>query len=48
MFLEHGLAVPFAHRQKMDEWRNNFKGIRRRDESEGYNWGSADDIWQKA
>jgi hypothetical protein len=32
----------------MDEWRNNFKGIRYVDESEGYNFGGAvDDIWQK-
>ena len=40
-------AVPFAH-EKMDEWRNNFKGIRHIDESAGYNFGGAvDDVWQK-
>ena len=34
MFIKHGIeAVPFAH-EKMDEWRNNFKGIRYRNEDE--------------
>ena len=48
LFLEHDIdAVPFAH-EKMDEWRNNFKGIRHINEEEGYNFGGAvDDIWQK-
>ena len=48
MFIEHGIdAVPFAH-EKMDEWRNNFKGIRFINEEAGYNFGGAvDDIWQK-
>ena len=48
MFIEHGIdAVPFAH-EKMDEWRNNFKGIRFINEADGYNFGGAvDDIWQK-
>ena len=48
MFIEHGIeAVPFAH-EKMDEWRNNFKGIRHINEADGYNFGGAvDDIWQK-
>ena len=48
MFIEHDIdAVPFAH-EKMDEWRNNFKGIRHIDESAGYNFGGAvDDVWQK-
>ena len=32
----------------MDEWRNNFKGIRYIDENAGYNFGGAvDDVWQK-
>ena len=48
MFIEHGIkAVPFSHK-KMDEWRDNFKGIRYINEEEGYNFGGAvDDIWQK-
>ena len=48
LFIEHGIdAVPFAH-EKMDEWRNNFKGIRYIDENAGYNFGGAvDDVWQK-
>ena len=48
MFIEHKIdAVPFAH-ESMDEWRNNFKGIRYINEEEGYNFGGAvDDIWQK-
>ena len=48
MFIEHGIdAVPFAH-EKMDEWRNNFKGIRFINEEAGYNFGGAvDDILQK-
>ena len=49
MFIKHGIeAVPFAH-EKMDEWRNNFKGIRYRNEDEGDDFGGAvDDIWQKS
>ena len=40
-------AVPYAH-DKMDEWRNNFKGIRYIDKKNDYNFGGAiDDIWQK-
>lgn len=48
MFLEHGIdAVPFAH-EKMDEWRNNFKGIRYINQDDGYNFGGAiDDVWIK-
>ena len=48
MFAEHNIdAIPFAH-EKMDEWRNNFKGIRFLDEGLGINFGGAvDDIWQK-
>ena len=48
MFIEHGIdAVPFAH-EKMDEWRENYKGIRFINADEGYNFGGAvDDIWQK-
>ena len=48
MFVEHGIdAVPFAH-EKMDEWRNNFKGVRHINNEDGYNFGGAvDDIWQK-
>ena len=47
-FLEHNIdAVPFAH-EKMDEWRENFKGLRYIDEEKGFNFGGAvDDIWQK-
>ena len=48
IFLEHNIdAVPFAH-EKMDEWRENFKGLRYIDEEKGFNFGGAvDDIWQK-
>ena len=48
LFIEHGIdAVPFAH-EKMDEWRNNKKGIRYIDSEHGYNFGGAvDDVWQK-
>ena len=49
LFIEHGIdAVPFAH-ENMDEWRNNFKGIRYIDENAGYNFGGAvDDVWAQA
>ncbi len=48
LFLEHKIdAVPFEH-EKIDEWRNNFKGIRYIDKEYGYNFGGAiDDVWQK-
>jgi hypothetical protein len=48
MFKDNGIdAVPFDH-PKMDEWRENFKGIRYINEEEGYNFGGAvDDVWQK-
>ena len=48
LFLEHGIdAVPFKH-PKLDEWRENFKGIRYRDEEHGFNFGGAvDDVWVK-
>ena len=48
LFIEHGIdAVPFDH-SDIDEWRNNFKGIRYRDEEHGYDFGGAiDDVWQK-
>jgi hypothetical protein len=48
LFIEHGIdAVPFAH-EKMDEWRENFQGIRYIDQEKGYNFGGAvDDIWEK-
>ena len=48
LFLDHGIdAVPFAH-EKMNEWRENFRGIRYIDETAGYNFGGAvDDVWQK-
>ena len=48
LFLEHGIdAVPFKH-PKLDEWRENFKGIRYRDEEHGFNFGEAvDDVWVK-
>ena len=49
IFLEHEIdAVPFAHEQ-IDEWRENFKGIRYINKDEEYNFGGAvDDIWQKS
>ena len=38
-------AVPFQHDQ-MDEWRENFKGIRYYDEKSGFTVsGAVDDIW---
>ena len=48
LFLEHGIdAVPFAH-EKMNEWRENYRGIRYIDETAGFNFGGAvDDVWQK-
>jgi hypothetical protein len=48
LFLEHGIdAVPFAH-EKMNEWRENRRGIRYIDETAGFNFGGAvDDVWQK-
>mgnify|MGYP001235585468 CR=1 FL=1 len=48
LFIEYGIdAVPFAH-PKLDEWRNNFKGIRYKSTEYSYDFGGAvDDIWQK-
>ena len=48
LFIDHGIdAIPFDHPQ-LDDWRNNFKGIRYIDEDHGYNFGGAiDDVWIK-
>ena len=48
LFLENQIdAVPFNH-EKIDEWRNNFKGLRYRSETFYYDFGGAiDDIWEK-
>ena len=48
LFLEHNIdAIPFDH-PDIDEWRNNFKGIRYLNEAKGYNFGGAvDDVWVK-
>ena len=48
LFLEHGIdAVPFKH-PDIDDWRNNFRGIRHISEEHQYNFGGAiDDVWQK-
>tara|TARA_Y100001970_G_scaffold293720_1_gene442618 strand:+ start:2638 stop:3351 length:714 start_codon:yes stop_codon:yes gene_type:complete len=49
IFIEHGLdAIPFAH-PKMNEWRNNLKGLRYISKQNGYDFGGAlDDIWLKS
>ena len=48
LFKEHDIdAVPFAH-PDIDDWRNNFKGIRYKDNEKNYNFGGAiDDVWIK-
>ena len=48
IFLEHDIdAVPFKH-PKMNEWRNNLKGLRYSSEKYKYDFGGAvDDIWKK-
>ena len=48
IFLENDIdAVPFQH-PDIDEWRNNFKGIRYISEEHQYNFGGAiDDVWKK-
>tara|TARA_Y100001968_G_scaffold124455_1_gene113430 strand:+ start:916 stop:1635 length:720 start_codon:yes stop_codon:yes gene_type:complete len=48
LFLENNInAIPFNH-EKIDEWRNNFKGLRYISSEKNYNFGGAlDDIWQK-
>jgi hypothetical protein len=48
LFLEHDIdAVPFKH-PDIDDWRNNFRGIRYISEEHQYNFGGAiDDVWQK-
>ena len=46
--LQNGInAVPFNHKN-LDNWRNNFKGIRYKSDSHFYDFGGAiDDIWEK-
>lgn len=46
IFLEHKIdAVPFKH-PKMDDWRNNRKGIHYIDESKNFDfYGAVDDVW---
>jgi len=48
LFLKNGIeAVPYKHK-KLDDWRNNFKGIRYKSQENYYDFGGAvDDIWQK-
>ena len=48
LFKEHNIdAIPFAH-PNIDDWRNNWKGIRYRDKDGKYDFGGAiDDVWQK-
>jgi len=48
LFIDHGIdAIPFDH-PELDDWRNNFKGIRHIDEEHGYDFGGAiDDVWIK-
>ena len=48
IFIEYGIdAIPFSH-PDLDTWRNNFKGIRYKNEEHGYNFGGAiDDVWIK-
>jgi hypothetical protein len=48
LFLEHDInAIPFDH-PDIDEWRENFKGIRYINKEKGYNFGGAvDDVWVK-
>ena len=47
IFKEYGLeGVPYAHSQ-LEEWRNNFKGIRYLDTASNMEvFGAVDDIWQ--
>ena len=49
LFLENNIdAIPFQHK-KLDEWRNNFKGLRYISKEKNYNFGGAiDDVWQKS
>ena len=48
LFNEHNIdAIPFDH-EKLDDWRNNFKGIRFKSLEHNFDFGGAvDDIWQK-
>ncbi len=48
LFKEHNIdAVPFKH-EKMDDWRNNWKGIFYQDKAKGYHfYGAVDDVWVK-
>ncbi|MDA1337453.1 MAG: PD-(D/E)XK nuclease family protein [bacterium] len=47
LFAEHGIdAVPFLH-EKMDDWRETFKGVQYHDKASGFLvTGAVDDIWQ--
>ena len=49
LFLENNIdAIPFEH-EKIEEWRNNFKGLRYISKEKNYNFGGAiDDVWQKS
>jgi len=49
IFIEHGIdAVPFKH-SDMNKWRNNFQGIRYKDEQNGFDFGGAVvDVWIKS
>jgi CRISPR/Cas system-associated exonuclease Cas4 (RecB family) len=41
-------AVPFAH-EKLDDWRNNFKGVRHEHAASGFLvYGAVDDVWSLA
>ena len=48
LFIEHNIeAVPFKHK-KIDQWRNNFIGIRYKSKEHNFDFGGAvDDVWQK-
>ena len=49
LFKEYNIdAVPFVH-EKMDEWRETFKGLQYHDEASGFLvTGAIDDIWQNS
>ena len=48
LFIENDIdAVPFRHKE-INDWRNNFKGIRYKCAENNYDFGGAiDDVWQK-
>tara|TARA_B100000212_G_scaffold72320_1_gene50988 strand:- start:1187 stop:1909 length:723 start_codon:yes stop_codon:yes gene_type:complete len=49
LFIKNNIdAIPFKHRE-LDDWRNNYKGIRYKSVKYKYDFGGAiDDIWQKS